>query len=112
MKTKSTPATQAIEFEKKLYRYNETSIEDLILNHCIHCDFLTSDDFTSKSRRYIWLTDVISTQVSAIKLMKMQEEINIRNIDYLIDKKESDARRVIKNISVKLASLTPDHWRP
>ncbi|HHG3400250.1 hypothetical protein ACSTK6_12395 [Vibrio parahaemolyticus] len=93
--------------------YNQSTVQDLVIEHCIKKGFITSTDVTTKAKKFLVLKEAIETTLNAFKLVDDFDDTNITvdNLDACIEYKKNLKRRVIKVISDKLLTDLPNFRR-
>ncbi|TOB86668.1 hypothetical protein CGJ95_21680 [Vibrio parahaemolyticus] len=93
--------------------YYQSTVQDLVIDHCIETGFITSTDVTTKTRKFLVLKEAIETTLNAFKLVDDFDDTNITidNLDACIEYKKKLKRRVLKVISDKLLAGLPNFRR-
>ncbi|HCE3015819.1 TPA: hypothetical protein NG262_004289 [Vibrio parahaemolyticus] len=90
--------------------YNQSTVQDLVLEHCIEKGFITSTDVTIKTRKFLALKNAIETAHHAFRLVDNFDDTNIttNNVNACIEYKKKLVKRIIKVISDRLLVSLPD----
>ncbi|EGQ9293146.1 hypothetical protein ACHELH_004016 [Vibrio vulnificus] len=90
--------------------YNQSTVQDLVIKHCIEKGFITSTDATTKTKKFLVLKEAIETAHHAFRLVDNFDDTNITtdNVDACIDYKNKLVQRIIKVISDRLLINLPD----
>ncbi len=92
------------------YHYNQSIVQDLVIEHCIEKGFITSTDATTKTKKFLVLKEAIETAHHAFRLVDNFDDTNITtdNVAACIEYKEKLKQRIIKVISDRLLINLPD----
>ncbi|MGS0675162.1 hypothetical protein [Shewanella sp. 125m-1] len=101
--------SQAIALEEKLHAYENISIKDEVIRHCMDIEFLTIDDINKKTERFLWINNVITLKYESINMLRLNahEAITLENMDEHIRLKKQQITIIIKKISDQLAASIP-----
>ncbi|EGQ9919316.1 TPA: hypothetical protein JG855_004196 [Vibrio parahaemolyticus] len=90
--------------------YNQSTVQDLVIKHCIEKGFITSTDATTKTKKFLALKEAIDTALHAFQLVDNFDDTNITtdNLAACIEYKEKLKQRIIKVISDRLLINLPD----
>ncbi|MDE1239810.1 hypothetical protein [Vibrio aestuarianus] len=90
--------------------YNQSTVQDLVIEHCIEKGFIKSTDATTKTKKFLVLKEAIETAHHAFRLVDNFDDTNIttENIAACIEYKEKLKQRIIRVISDRLLVSLPD----
>ncbi|ELA6601882.1 MULTISPECIES: hypothetical protein [Vibrio harveyi group] len=90
--------------------YYQSTVQDLVIDHCIETGFITSTDVTTKTSKFAVLNETIETILNAFKLVDDFDDSNVTtdNFDAYIEYKKKLKLRIIKVISDRLLISLPD----
>ncbi|MBP2698723.1 MULTISPECIES: hypothetical protein [Photobacterium] len=92
------------------YHYNQSIVQNLVIEHCIEKGFITSTDVTTKTKKFLVLKEAIETAHHAFKLIDNFDDTNIttKNIAACFEYKDKLKERIIRVISDRLLVSLPD----
>ncbi|HCE4590724.1 TPA: hypothetical protein NGS02_000224 [Vibrio parahaemolyticus] len=90
--------------------YTQSTVQDLVIEHCIESGFITPTDVTVKTRKYLILKEAIETAHHAFRLVDNFDDTNIttENIAACIEYKDKLKELIIRVISDRLLVSLPD----
>ena len=103
---------EIVEFEKNLFEYTKSSVEDLVLEHCIKTQIIHPTDIASKTEKYKWIKHICTSIVASTRVLtdESNENINYNNVNKLTLQKNNLVKIIIKEISKRLYN-TPSDYR-
>ncbi|WP_318440731.1 hypothetical protein [Photobacterium leiognathi] len=92
------------------YHYNQSIVQNLVIEHCIEKGFITSTDVTTKTKKFLVLKEAIETAHHAFRLVDNFDDAKITtdNIAACNEYKKKLVQRIIKVISDRLLITLPD----